>query len=98
MKTAKETMTAQQALQQQIDCAEISIASYKKMIDDCDSRIRAQSFEAASNLNNLSGSSLACKATNIMAFATQMAQACSQLQMAQDWKQNAQDQLFILNN
>ena len=98
MKTANETMTAADILKQQIDAAEFMIQSRKKMISDCDDRIRSQSFDACKYLNSMSGASLACHASNIIAFATQMAQACSDLQQAQDWKRDAEGKLDFLTN
>jgi len=98
MKTANETMTAADILKQQIDAAEIIIQSRKKIISDCDDRIRSQSFDACKQMNSLSGSSLTCHASNIISFATQMAQACSDLQQAQDWKRDAEGKLDFLSN
>lgn len=98
MKTASKTMTAKDVLEQQIAAADVMIASAKALISDCDDRIRAQSFDACKHMNSLSGSSLACHASNIISYATTMAQACSDLQRAQDWKREAAGKLdFIIN-
>ena len=98
MKTANETMTAADILKQQIDAAEIIIQSRKKMIEEAADRIQGMSFDACKHMNSLSGSSLACHASNIISFATQMAQACSDLQQAQDWKRDAEGKLDFLAN
>jgi|688.fasta_scaffold348623_2 hypothetical protein len=98
MKTANETMTAADVLKQQIDAAEFMIQSRKKTIEEAADRIQAMAFDACKHLSNLSGGSLSCHATNIIAFATQMAQACSDLQQAQDWKRDAKGKLDFITN
>lgn len=98
MKTANETMTAADILKQQIDAAEFIIQSRKKMIDEASDRIQHHAFDACKYMASLSGASLAWHATNIIAFATQMAQACSDLQQAQDWKRDAEGKLDFLAN
>lgn len=98
MKTANETMTAADILKQQISAADVVIARCKKSISDCDDRIRCQSFDACKYMSSMSGASLACHASNIIAFATQMAQACAELQQAQDWKRDAEGKLDFVSN
>ncbi len=91
-------MDAKKLIERQIELANDMIKTAKQRIDECDGRIRRESFDAVKAVDRLSGASLGCCASNIIGFATDMARACSALQSAQDLKDQMERMLEMIEN